>query len=200
GLPEEYHLVILDRGRSRILASDYRATLRCIRCGACLNACPVYRKIGGHAYDSVYPGPIGKLVTPLLNPPAAAAGRDGDWKYQDLPQASSLCGACLEACPVRIDIPTMLIRMRNDLLRQGRLPRSFNIGFKLWRIGMCSPLLYRIGARLNRWLMRLAARDGWLGRLPGPLTGWTDHRAFPAPARRSFRERWKELESEQGGS
>ncbi len=185
--PAEFHLVIMDRGRSEILAGEYRATLRCIRCGACLNACPVYRKIGGHAYDSVYPGPIGKLITPLLNSLE---------QYENLPQASSLCGACLEACPVRIDIPTMLIHMRNDLFKRGRLAKSFGIGFRLWRIGMCSPLLYRIGAKMNRWFMRLVGRSGWIGRLPGPLAAWTDHRDFPAPARRSFREQWGELQDE----
>jgi L-lactate dehydrogenase complex protein LldF len=185
--PEEFHLVIMDRGRSKILASEYRSTLRCIRCGACLNACPVYRKIGGHAYDSVYPGPIGKLITPLMNSLE---------EYENLPQASSLCGACLEACPVRIDIPAMLIHMRNDLLKLGRLPKSYGIGFKFWRIGMRSPLLYRIGARLARWFIGSAAKDGWIESLPGPLAGWTDYRDFPAPAERSFRQQWDELQEE----
>ncbi len=186
--PEEFHLVILDGGRMNILNSEYRSTLRCIRCGACLNACPVYRKIGGYAYDSVYPGPIGKLVTPLMNPM-------GD--YEDLPQASSLCGACLEACPVRIDIPAMLIKMRNDLVKRGRMPRAFGIAFKLWRIGMRSPFLYRWGARLHHWFMDAAAQDGWNSKkLPGPLAGWTDHRDFPAMADRPFRDRWAELNDE----
>ncbi len=185
--PEEFHLVILDRGRMKILASDYRSTLRCIRCGACLNACPVYRKIGGHAYDSVYPGPIGKLVTPLLNSLA---------EYENLPQASSLCGACLEACPVRIDIPAMLIRMRNDLLKQGRLPWTWGVGFRLWRVGMQSKLLYKLGAKLSHWFVDAGARGGWHRTMPGPAAPWTDHRDFPALADRPFHERWHELKSE----
>jgi L-lactate dehydrogenase complex protein LldF len=150
--PEEFHLVILDRGRINILASDYRETLRCIRCGACLNACPVYRKIGGHAYESVYPGPIGKLVSPLLNSMES---------YENLPQASSLCGACFEACPVRIDIPAMLIRMRRDLVKMKRMPALLGIGFKLWKLGMQSKFLYHWGAKLHHWFLDAGAKDGW---------------------------------------
>ena len=185
--PEEFHLVILDRGRSSILAGPYRQTLRCIRCGACLNACPVYRKIGGHAYGSVYPGPIGKLISPLLA---------GLVPYENLPQASSLCGACLDACPVRIDIPALLIRMRNDLLKLGRAPFTFRVGFKFWRIGMKSKLLYRMGAKMARWYMALKAKDGWVSKLPAQGKVWTDQRDFPAPAKRPFHARWDELAAE----
>lgn len=185
--PEEFHLVLLDRGRSRILQSEYRDILRCIRCGACLNACPVYRRIGGHAYESVYPGPIGKLLTPML---------ESLERYPDLPMASSLCGACLEACPVRIDIPTMLLRMRNDLLKQGYIPLFYRLGFKGWRIGMGSRFLYRFGAKLARMFMSPGARDNWKRRLPGPMKGWTDHRDLPLPAKRPFHARWAELSRE----
>src|SRR3984957_12576908 len=107
--PEEFHLVLLDGGRTEILAGEYRETLRCIRCGACLNACPIYRKIGGHAYEHVYSGPIGALITPLFQ---------GLGNFKDLPQASSLCGACYEACPVKINIPQHLINMRRDIVNQ----------------------------------------------------------------------------------
>ena len=186
--PEELHLVLLDGGRSRILASDrYRAALRCIRCGACLNACPVYRKIGGHAYESVYPGPIGKVITPLLNSMA---------EYHHLPQASSLCGSCLEACPVRIDLPTMLLRMRDDLCRQGRIGLGFRMSFKLWRMGMQSTLLYRWGSRLYHRFMDVGAEDGWNRRLPGPASAWTQDRDFPAMAERPFHQRWHDLMAE----
>lgn len=185
--PEEFHLVILDRGRTGILESPYRQTLRCIRCGACLNACPVYRKIGGHAYESVYPGPIGKLITPLLS---------GLGPYYNLPLASSLCGACFEACPVRIDIPTMLINMRYDLLKMGKSPLLWRIGFKFWRLGMKSKLLYRMGAKMAGLYMRLIARDGFVSKLPLDGKVWTDQRDLPAPAKRPFHARWNELNEE----
>jgi L-lactate dehydrogenase complex protein LldF len=147
----------------------------------------VYRKIGGYSYDSVYPGPIGKLVTPLMNPHG---------EYEDLPQASSLCGACFEACPVRIDIPAMLIKMRNDLRKRGRFPWTYSLAFKLWRIGMSSPFLYRWGAKMHHWFLDAGSREGWNTKLPGPLSGWTDYRDFPAMADRSFRERWGELQED----
>ncbi|HOB74576.1 MAG TPA: LutB/LldF family L-lactate oxidation iron-sulfur protein [Phycisphaerae bacterium] len=185
--PEEVHLVILDRGRTGALAGPYRQALRCIRCGACLNACPVYRKIGGHAYESVYPGPIGKLVTPLLS---------GLGPYYNLPLASSLCGACLEACPVRIDIPSMLINMRYDLLKRGQSPLLWRIGFKFWRLGMSSSLLYRMGAKMAGWYMRLIAHNGFVSKLPLDGKVWTDQRDIPAPAKRPFRARWDELMAE----
>jgi L-lactate dehydrogenase complex protein LldF len=183
--PDEFHLVILDGNRTNILASQFRETLRCIRCGACLNTCPVYRNIGGHAYKSVYPGPIGKLISPLLN------SYD---QYQELPQSSSLCGACLDACPVMIDIPAMLIEMRNDLRRKGYLPWSHRVAFRAWSVAMRSPWLYRVGAAMYRRFVDAGSRDGWNPKLPGPLAGWTDHRDVPAMAERSFREQWKTLE------
>ncbi len=185
--PDEFHLVVMDCGRSGILATEYRSTLRCIRCGACLNACPVYRKIGGHAYESVYPGPIGKLITPLLS---------GMETYENLPQASSLCGACLEACPVRIDIPAMLIAMRNDLRRRGRSQAIYRWGFKFWKMGMKSKFLYSLGARMGRLFFDAGARDGWHRELPGPGSGWTDHRDFPAMAAKPFHQRWEALRAE----
>jgi L-lactate dehydrogenase complex protein LldF len=185
--PEEFHLVLMDRGRSRILGGPYREVLRCIRCGACLNACPVYRRIGGHTYESVYPGPIGKLVAPLL------ASLD---EYPDLASASSLCGACLEVCPVRIDIPTFLLRMRNDLLKMGRMPFMWRIGFKFWRMGMSSKFLYHWGAKFARWFMAIGSHDGWQSKLPADGAGWTDHRDFPLPAKRPFHARWAELQKQ----
>src|SRR5690606_24485298 len=121
--PEQFHLVLLDNGRSDILAGQYRETLRCIRCAACLNACPVYRKIGGHAYGSVYPGPIGALITPLFQ------GLD---EYKDLPQASSLCGACYEACPVKINIPKHLVNMRRDIHQASLSSPIDRIIYKTW--------------------------------------------------------------------
>jgi L-lactate dehydrogenase complex protein LldF len=183
--PQEFHLVLMDNGRSEILASEeYRETLRCIRCGACLNACPVYRKIGGHAYGSVYPGPIGALITPLFQ---------GLAEFKDLPQASSLCGACYEACPVKINIPKHLINMRRDIVTRqlnGRLERMF---YRFWAWSLKSPLGYRVASALQKFdLRRRAARSGWISRLPKIAGGWTQVRDMPAPAARSFHQLWKD--------
>ncbi|HEY1921915.1 MAG TPA: LutB/LldF family L-lactate oxidation iron-sulfur protein, partial [Tepidisphaeraceae bacterium] len=126
--PEQTHIVLLNNGRTEILASpEYRETLRCIRCGACLNACPVYRKIGGHAYGSVYPGPIGALITPLFQ---------GLEKFQDLPNASSLCGACYEVCPVKINIPKHLINLRRDINTRRISTSSERLFYKAWAWAM----------------------------------------------------------------
>lgn len=182
--PREFHLVLLDNGRSEILGGDYRETLRCIRCGACLNACPVYRKIGGHAYGSVYPGPIGALITPLFK---------GLGNYKDLPQASSLCGACYEACPVKINIPLHLVNMRRDIVRRrlNKLPER--VVYRLWAWSLRSPLLYRWINRFQRWdLSERAAATGWVEKMPSVAAGWTQIRDMPAPAEKSFHQRWKE--------
>lgn len=183
--PEEFHLVLLDNGRSEILADpEYRETLRCIRCGACLNACPVYRKIGGHAYGSVYPGPIGALITPLFQ---------GLGKFKDLPQASSLCGACYEACPVKINIPRHLINLRRDITNQklnGWLERLI---YRTWAWGMKSPLIYGlVGAAQKFDLRRRAHKSGWIRSLPMFVSGWTKIRDMPAPAERTFHQLWKD--------
>jgi L-lactate dehydrogenase complex protein LldF len=183
--PDEFHLVILDNGRSGILSNpDYVESLFCIRCGACLNACPVYREIGGHAYGSVYSGPIGAVLTPLL---------DGLAGHTNLPYASSLCGACQEVCPVRINIPDMLLRLRRDSVRQrlGTKPGERE-AMRAWRATMLNPRLYRLGGKAASLGTRLLARGGRIRRLPPPLSGWTRRRDFPAFARKSFRERWDE--------
>jgi L-lactate dehydrogenase complex protein LldF len=178
--PEALHVVLLDNGRQGIWDSEFRAVLRCVRCGACLNACPVYRNVGGHAYNSVYPGPIGSLVTPLLGGLAAHA---------DLPRASSLCGACEVACPVKIDIPGFLVKLRARTA--DTQPLAKRVGFRLWRAAMHVPMLYRTGQRLLRWFVRLTGKDGWTRRGAGPLAGWTACRDLPAPAPDSFRRRWQ---------
>lgn len=191
--PAEYHLVILDEGRSRILASDYRDALRCIRCGACLNACPVYRKLGGHAYESVYPGPIGKVITPLLKDMAL---------YEHLPQACSLCEACLEACPERINLPSLLLHMRGELAQRGRMPFLWRMGFKGWRLGMTSKTLYSWGSWGYRQFMRLLAKDGWCRWMPSVGAIWTRYRDLPVLDRQPFHRRWARLQRElkSGGS
>ncbi len=190
--PEEFHLVVLDNGRSRVLATPFRESLQCIRCGACLNACPVYRRIGGHAYGGVYSGPIGSILTPLY---------DSVSDNPHLPHASSLCGACQAACPVKINIPHMLIGLRElQHHPQGEKVRSrqrrHTLGLERlaywgWKEVLRRPWLYRLALRLARWTLRPLARDSWLRRLPGPGSGWTGVRDFPAPARQSFRDLWR---------
>jgi L-lactate dehydrogenase complex protein LldF len=183
--PEEFHLVLIDNGRTEILADEeYRETLRCIRCGACLNACPIYRKIGGHAYGSVYPGPIGALITPLFQ---------GLGNFKDLPQASSLCGACYEACPVKINIPRHLINLRRDINAQhlnGTLERMI---YRLWAWGMRSPFLYGLIGTVQKWDLRRRAgkHGGWVNEMPAMAAGWTQVRDMPAPAAKTFHQLWR---------
>jgi L-lactate dehydrogenase complex protein LldF len=180
--PEEFHIVLLDNGRTEILAGEYRETLRCIRCGACLNACPVYRKIGGHSYGSVYPGPIGALITPLFQ---------GLGNFKDLPQASSLCGACYEACPVKINIPQHLINMRRDIVNShlnGFFERTI---YRLWAWSLKFSFLYALGGTLQKWeLRRRAKKTGWVKKMPMIGGGWTQIRDMPAPARKTFHQLW----------
>jgi L-lactate dehydrogenase complex protein LldF len=181
--PEEFHLVLLDNGRTRILGSPFRESLECIRCGACLNACPVYRRIGGHAYGGVYSGPIGSILTPLYD-----SVRDNP----HLPHASSLCGACQAACPVKINIPHMLIGLR-ELQHQGHGRRAEALAYRIWAALLRRPWLYRSVLRLAGLVSWAFTDDGWLRWLPGAAGGWTQTRDFPAPAARPFRERWKQL-------
>ena len=196
--PEEVHLILLDNGRTEILKEETRELLRCIRCGACLNACPVYRKIGGHAYGSVYSGPIGAVITPLMQ---------GLHNFPDLPHASSLCGACFEACPVKIDLPRHLIRLREQMVKQRITGWRDRALFRLWAWSLRWSFTYRIGAMVQRALLRTAsgagAADpyesrGWLGEAKGPLAGWTSQRDFPTPTDKTFRDWW--LESGRGES
>ena len=181
---EELHVVLIDNGRTSVLASPYRELLRCIRCGACLNACPVYRNVGGHAYGSVYPGPIGSLLTPLY---------DGMKRFRDLPHASSLCGACYDACPVNINIPQMLLEMRSDHTREKLTPLAERLIFRLWRLTMCAKPFYKLGGRLMRWGLAPWAKEEWLSAAPKPFDGWTDHRDIRLPASEPFHKRWKRL-------
>ena len=138
--PEEFHLILLDNGRSEILGGPYAEALMCIRCGACLNACPVYQAIGGHAYGGVYSGPIGAVLTPLLQPELTDVHK--------LPQASSLCGACQAACPVRIAIPDLLLRLRADAVAAGHAEPIEQAAIAGWKTTMLNPRLYRASGRL----------------------------------------------------
>jgi L-lactate dehydrogenase complex protein LldF len=177
--PEIMAVIFVDNGRSAIYASKYAQALTCIRCGACLNACPVYRSTGGHAYGWVYPGPIGAVITPLLV---------GLENARPLPFASSLCGACKHVCPVDIDLPQMLLDLRDDLYRKGKVEATWLLGLKAWAQGFRFPSLFEMGGRLARWF----TGDHPPKSLPGPLKGWTKYRTFPTFARKSFRRQWRE--------
>lgn len=179
--PEELHVVLLDNGRSRVLGSELAEILYCIRCGACLTACPVYQQIGGHAYGSIYSGPVGAVLTPALKGVADAV---------DLPHASSLCGACREVCPVRIDIPRMLLALRADPAAVAATPRWIRVGMRMYAWLGTRPALFRAAGRVAAVATRFSARDGWIHRLPGPLRAWTASRDFPAMASQSFQQRW----------
>ena len=183
--PEEFHLVLLDNGRIRQIAGPLREALSCLRCGACLNVCPVYRQIGGHAYGYTYPGPIGILLTAMLNGPESV---------KDLAHASSLCGACLEACPVRIDIPRMLIELRKDVNERRIAPWSERVVFGALGRLLQHPALYRVAARLGRLLQRPFVRGEVIRRVPLVFGDWTRTRDLPPVAARTFQERWADLE------
>jgi L-lactate dehydrogenase complex protein LldF len=183
--PEEVHVVLLDNGRSTTLAGEQAEILTCIRCGACLNACPVFHHIGGHAYGDVYPGPMGSVLTPELR---------GASQWSELPQASSLCGACRDVCPVRIDLPRMLLELRWEsaqrAAKSGGPPTSQRLAMKVFAFVATRPRLMRLVRRVGGALARRFAKDGWLRRAPGLLAGWTAHRDLLAPKRDSFDDWW----------
>ena len=182
--PEEFHLVLLDNGRIAQIAGTLRESLYCLRCGACLNVCPVYRQIGGHAYGYTYPGPIGILLTAMLNGPGSV---------KELAHASSLCGACADACPVRIDIPRMLIELRRQVDEEHIAPWTERVLFKTFARLLVHPTLYRLGARIGRILQRPLIREGRIRALPFFFGRWTKTRDLPPVASRTFQERWREL-------
>ena len=179
--PEEFHLVLLDGGRIAQIGGPLREALSCLRCGACLNVCPVYRQIGGHAYGYTYPGPIGILLTAMM---------EGTPAVKDLAHASSLCGACADACPVRIDIPRMLIDLRREVGDRKIAPWTERVAFKLLSGLLRHPRLYRLAAGAGRLLQRPFAGSGRVSRLPLFLGEWTRTRDLPAVASRTFQERW----------
>lgn len=184
--PEQVHVVIIDNGRSDILGSDIAEILACIRCGACLNVCPVFREVGGHAYGTVYSGPVGSIVTPGLH------GMNPWW---ELPYASTLCGACEEVCPVRIQIPSMLLKLRQRAADEGHLPGWLEKGMRRYRTAAVDPVRWR---RARLWARRLSgflSSGGWIRRIPGPGRGWTRHRDMRRPAKESFSD-WFEARNE----
>jgi len=179
--PSEYHVVILDNGRTALLGSEFRDILRCIKCGACINHCPVYSSIGGHAYGWVYPGPMGSVLTPAIIGIEAAG---------DLPNASTFCGRCESVCPMQIPLPKLLRHWREREFERHLSPRSFRLGLRLWAQLALRPSAYRLATRLA------AAALGTLGRRRGafrslPLAGgWTGGRDFPTPEGATFHALW----------
>jgi L-lactate dehydrogenase complex protein LldF len=190
--PQDMHMVLVDNGRTGLLASESRRqTLQCIRCGACLNICPVYRQIGGHAYGSVYPGPIGSIFTPQVA---------GLHEASQLPFASSLCGACKDVCPVKIDIPGVLLDLRQEITEHGEGQRDQDTelkirrespAFRRWSSVMQSPGRYRMGGVLVRALAHIASHTSVFDRFIPPLAAWRTTRSVPRPEGGSFRARWR---------
>ena len=181
--PEAYHVVILDNGRSEMLGTPLQPVLRCIRCGACMNHCPVYQAIGGHAYGAVYAGPIGAVLTPAL---------DGVMAAKDLPNASSFCGRCEEVCPMQIPLPGMMRHFREEQVRMAQTPAGQRVGLALWAWLALHPKIYRLASRAGTRVLEMAGgkkgRMRWL-----PLAGgWTRHRDLPTPEGRTFHDLWAE--------
>jgi L-lactate dehydrogenase complex protein LldF len=184
--PEEFHVVLLDNGRVDMLAKDYGEALACIRCGACLNVCPVYREIGGHAYGSTYSGPIGAVISPSIHLEVTDVDK--------LPYASSLCGACRDACPVKIDLPRMLLELRRDVVEAGDTTVFDRAGMQAFSRMMQSRTSYETAGGLGSLGSHLLAglSGGAIKAMPGPFAAWTNSRDFPPLARHSFRAQWSE--------
>jgi L-lactate dehydrogenase complex protein LldF len=189
--PEELHVVIMDNGRSAILRSENREALYCLRCGACLNVCPIYQNIGGHAYGWVYPGPIGAVLTPMF------LGLD---TAQHLPRASTLCGACRDACPVKINIPHMLLNLRHQLVERQDVSWFEKTMFQVWSYVMQRPRLYAWGITMTRLLQKLLLRRGWIRHLPPPFSAWTQSRDLKAVAPLTFSEHWRQFLQSEGSA
>ncbi|MGA8541660.1 MAG: LutB/LldF family L-lactate oxidation iron-sulfur protein [Terriglobales bacterium] len=181
--PEEFHVVLVDNGRSRLLAdAEQREVLHCIRCGACLNICPVFRHVGGHTYGTTYPGPIGSVLTPHLN---------GIAEFKHLSYASSLCGACSSVCPVKIDLHHHLLQNRRNATEAGATTSSERLMFRGWRHVMLHPRIYALGGWLIRKSLRMAYGLGLQGTIFDPMRKWNRYRSpVPLPSE-SFRARWR---------
>ena len=180
--PEHFHIILLDNGRSSLIGGEMQEMLRCIRCGACMNHCPVYQNIGGHAYGWVYPGPMGSILTPLLG---------GLEKSPDLPNASTFCGACAAVCPVKIPLPDLLRKLREKQMQRGMKSRQEMFMLKAWAWLALHPRIYALATRIGvRIMSMLGGKDRLIHRLPA-AAGWTDGRDFPAPEGATFRQMYR---------
>jgi L-lactate dehydrogenase complex protein LldF len=185
--PEEYHVVLLDNGRSNMVGSEFQDMLRCIRCGACMNHCPVYQAVGGHAYGWVYPGPMGAVLTPSL------IGVD---EAGHLPNASSFCGRCEEVCPMRIPLPKMMRHWREREFEKHLSPASMRWGLGVWAFFVRRPALYRMATGIAASVLRsMAGRRGKLTTVP-LAGGWTRFRDLPAPQGMTFQQMLREKRSQ----
>lgn len=187
--PEEMHIIIIDNGRSLQLGDpEFQELLNCIRCGACLNVCPVYRHIGGHSYGGTYSGPIGAVLTPALQKNVA--------EWDDIANASSLCGACYEACPVKIPLHDMLVYLRRRKVEEGHSPLTEKLGMKGFASVMSNAKRFSRVLKLGKLGQKLVVRDGQISVKIGPLKGWNKYRIAPSLAKQSFREHWSELKQQ----
>jgi L-lactate dehydrogenase complex protein LldF len=189
--PENYHVVILDNGRTKMIGTEYQDMLRCIRCGACMNHCPVYHAIGGHAYGWVYPGPMGAVLTPSL------IGVD---KGGHLPNASTFCGRCESVCPMKIPLPKMMRHWRENEFERHLQPKTFRYGLGVWAWFAKRPKAYHLVAKLG--IPLLSMLSGTKGRFKSlPLAGgWTQWRDLPAPESRTFQQQWAQREARKQGA
>ena len=187
--PDEFHVVLLDNGRTTVLADqESRETLDCIRCGACLNACPVYRQTGGHAYGSIYSGPIGAILTPQLQSMEHS---------RSLPYASSLCGACYDVCPVKINIPEILIHLRRQVVEHGDAPMAERAAMRVAGLALADAARLGMAQKLARAAQWMFNRHGRLEHLPPPLGAWTATRDLQAMPPQTFREWWASRDTKE---
>ncbi|WP_420476482.1 LutB/LldF family L-lactate oxidation iron-sulfur protein [Noviherbaspirillum sp. ST9] len=181
--PEHMYFVLVDAGRTNLVGTDFQEMLRCIRCGACMNHCPVYQKIGGHSYGWVYPGPMGSVLTPSYV---------GIENAVDLPQSSTLCGECHVVCPVKIPLPDLLRKLREKQVEQNLRPKAERLSLTLWAFVAKRPALYRLATKIGvRFMRMMAGNSKTISKLPF-AGGWTDHREMPAPSGKTFRELYKQ--------
>jgi L-lactate dehydrogenase complex protein LldF len=186
--PRQFHVVLLDNGRSAMLAGKYREMLRCIRCGSCLNHCPIYTHVGGHAYGWVYPGPMGSVLTPLMQ---------GLQHAKELPNACTTCGRCQQACPMDIPLPDTLRDLRAEAFAQKLTPRGWRWGIALAMRILAYPRLYRRGSALLMPMLAALGRKSGRFRSVMIANGWTEVRDLPAPQGQTFLNRWRQDHQER---